>query len=160
MNFFNPIDGFGQLCRGAKTRNREGGIGRSRTSSRERPQPLWPEEGSDTESLQSATQQRGRSSSADRSKLVGGGRDELLKEDIQSGYLSPSIPTGPSPGGYDTYRDEMELDTSQYVAEDAGITGTFQDRFDEEEDEPPPTEPIFQVMFLYNTILKENIHTH
>ena len=129
-----------QLARGARTRAKEGLPGRSRTSSRERPQPLWPEDETDSES-----QQR-RDSSADRSKLVGGGRDDLLKEDMAQGYLSPSIPTGPSPGGYGSYRDEMELDTSQYVAE-AGIVDTYHDageRFDEEEDEPPPSEPIFQ----------------
>ena len=129
-----------QLARGARTRAKEGLPGRSRTSSRERPQPLWPEDETDSES-----QQR-RDSSADRSKLVGGGRDDLLKEDMAQGYLSPSIPTGPSPGGYGSYRDEMELDTSQYVAE-AGIVDTYHDaseRFDEDEDEPPPSEPIFQ----------------
>ena len=107
----------------------------------QRSQPLWPEE--EDEMNQQRT--RSRTSSTDRNRLVGGGRDELLAEDMG---LSP-IPAGPSPGGYRNYREEMELDTRQYNyatdTREEGMPDDFedaQDRF-EDEDEPPPTEPIF-----------------
>ena len=130
-----------QQARGAKTRtsSRERAPGTSRlqqSASSDRIQPLWPEEESDSEIPPGRT--RSRTSSADRTRVVGGGRDDLLAED--TGY--DSIPSGPSPGGYRNYRDEMELDTRQYVTE-AGVTDTYYDPEDED-DEPPPAEPIFQ----------------
>ena len=105
---------------------------------------MWPEE-EDSELQQHRT--RSRTSSSDRRKLVGGGRDELLAED--PGY--DTLPTGPSPGGYRDYRSEMDLDTRQYTYEDAamdsGMGDTFypaSDRYEDDEDEPPPAEPIYQ----------------
>ena len=117
------------------------------TRGRPRVQPLWPEDSSDSEFNQ--PQARSRTSSADRRKLVGGGRDDLLAEDDAYGALSP----GPGATGFRSYRDEMELDTqvygNQYEAVDTALPddASFHDaaeRFDDTEDEPPQMEPIFQ----------------
>ena len=138
---------FGESDRrsGAKSRSMErpgsGGL-------REQP-PMWPEE-EDSELHQHRTRSRTNSSSADRRKLVGGGRDELLAEDpgFDPGY--DTLPTGPSPGGYRNYRDEMELDTRQYVPAYEGAamdsSDTFNpDRYEDDDDEPPPAEPIYGI---------------
>ena len=118
------------------------------TRGRQRVAPLWPEDSSDSEYNQQ-NRTRSRTSSADRKKLVGGGRDDLLAEDQGYGALSP----GPGPSGFRSYRDEMELDTQQYTNQYAAVDTALPDdasfhdaadRFDDEEDEPPPTEPIFQ----------------
>ena len=131
---------------------RQGSFGeadeRTGARGRQRVAPLWPEDSSDSEYNQQ-NRTRSRTSSADRKRLVGGGRDDLLAED--QGY--DALPPGPSPGGYRTYRDEMELDTQQYADQYAAAETALPDdasfhdaadRFDDEEDEPPPTEPIFQ----------------
>ena len=131
---------------------RQGSFGeadeRTGARGRQRVAPMWPEDSSDSEYNQQ-NRTRSRTASADRKRLVGGGRDDLLAED--QGY--DALPPGPSPGGYRTYRDEMELDTQQYADQYAAVETALPDdasfhdavdRFDDEEDEPPPTEPIFQ----------------
>ena len=94
--------------------------------------PMWPEE----EDSQLQQRPRSRTSSADRRRLVGGGRDDLLAED--PGF--DSLPSGPTPSGFRTYRDEMEQDIRQYTL-DAGAVDTFNP--EDDDDEPPPAEPIY-----------------
>jgi hypothetical protein len=51
------------------------------------------------------------------------------------------VPTGPSPAGFRSYREEMELDTRQYPY-DSGEGDTFYPAQEDVDDEPPPAEPI------------------
>jgi hypothetical protein len=135
------------IPRGAKSRTGSNEVhpgAKSRTASRERPgsgglhqTPMWPEE-EDSE-LQNRT--RSRTSSADRKNLVGGGRDDLLAEDPGFNAGLSSVATGPSPSGFRTYGEEMELDTRQYTY-DSGEGDTFYPAQEDEDDEPPPAEPI------------------
>ena len=142
------------IPRGAKSRTGSNEVhpgAKSRTASREgRPgsgglqhqTPMWPEE-EDSELSQNRTA-RSRTSSADRRKLVGGDRDALLAEDpgFNNAALSnPVLPTGSSPAGFRTYREEMELDNRQYTYDSADQGDTFYPA-QEDDDEPPPAEPI------------------
>ena len=54
---------------------------------------------------------------------------------------SPVLPTGPSPVGLRTYREEMELDNRQYTYDSGDQGDTFYPA-QEDDDEPPPAEPI------------------
>ena len=142
------------IPRGAKSRTGSNEVhpgAKSRTASREgRPgsgglqhqTPMWPEE-EDSELSQNRTA-RSRTSSADRRKLVGGDRDALLAEDpgfTNAALSSPVLPTGPSPVGLRTYREEMELDNRQYTYDSGDQGDTFYPA-QEDDDEPPPAEPI------------------
>ena len=142
------------IPRGAKSRTGSNEVhpgAKSRTASREgRPgsgglqhqTPMWPEE-EDSELSQNRTA-RSRTSSADRRKLVGGDRDALLAEDPgfnNAALSSPVLPTGSSPAGFRTYREEMELDNRQYTYDSADQGDTFYPA-QEDDDEPPPAEPI------------------